>query len=124
MRILLVHPGFLGDTVFLGPAVRALKAKHPASTIGLCVSARGAPVAKLLPGCDEVIEYDKRGKDRGVAGFRRTVERLRVFKPDVALVTHYSVRAGALGWLSKAPRRIGYAPIFCNERVRLDRSLS
>ena len=28
-RALVVHPGYLGDTVFLGPAVRALKRRWP-----------------------------------------------------------------------------------------------
>ncbi len=120
MRVLVVHPGYLGDTVFLGPAVRALKARWPGGKVALCVTPRGAPVARLLPGCDEVIVYDKRGADRGLSGLWRTARRLRAFGPELALVPHYSPRAGALARLSGAPRRIGY-PLFCNERVSLDR---
>ena len=121
MRVLVVHPGYLGDTVFLGPAVRAVKARWPEGRVALCVTPRGAPVARLLPGCDEVVVYDKRGADRGVAGFWRAVTRLRAFRPDLALVSHYSLRSGALAWLSGAPRRIGY-PVLCSERLPLDRS--
>lgn len=120
MRILVVQPGFLGDTVFLGPAVRALKARWPAGRVALCVTPRGAPAARLLPGCDEVVVYDKKGADRGLAGLWRTARRLRALRPELALVPHRSLRSGLLGWLSGAPRRIGYAP-FC-ERVPLDRS--
>src|SRR5262249_41726181 len=37
-------------------------------------------------------------------------------RPDVALISHPSLRSGILGWLSGAPRRVGYAP-FCTERL-------
>lgn len=120
MRALVIHPGYLGDTVFLGPAVRALKHRWPEGKVALCVTPRGAPVARLLPGCDEVVVYDKRGTDRGARGLWRTARRLRAFRPELAIVPHYSPRSGALALLSGAPRRIGYAPL-CNDRVQLDR---
>ncbi len=120
MRVLVVSPGFLGDTVFLGPAVRALKARWPEGRVALCVTPRGAPVARLLPGCDEVIAFDKRGADRGLRGLWRAGARARAFEPQLALVPHYAPRSGLLARLSGAPRRIGYAP-FCTERLPLDR---
>jgi lipopolysaccharide heptosyltransferase II len=121
VRVLVLHPGYLGDTVFLGPAVRALKARWPEGEVALCVTPRGAPVARLLPGCDQVIVYDKRGADRGLPGLWRVARRLRALRPELALVPHYSPRSGALALLSGAGRRIGYA-LLCNERVPLDRS--
>jgi lipopolysaccharide heptosyltransferase II len=120
VRFLLVHPAFLGDTVFLGPAIRALKAHWPGSEVGVVVSPRGEPVARQLPGVDEVFVFDKRRSDAGLRGVLRLGARLRAFAPDVALVSHPSARSGSVAWLSRAPRRIGYAPL-CNERVVLDR---
>ena len=120
MRFLLVHPAFLGDTVFLGPAVRALKARWPDCTVGLVVSPRGEAVARGLPGVDEVFVFDKRRGDRGLGGIVRLGRRLRSFAPDVALVSHPSFRSGAVAFLSRAPRRIGYAPL-CNDRLAIDR---
>ncbi len=122
MRILLVHPGFLGDAVFLGPAVRALKARWPEARVAICTTPRGAPAARLLPGCETVVVLDKRGRDGGLGGLRRVGSELRRFRPDLALVSHASLRSGALAWLSGARRRIGYAPLFCTERLALDRS--
>jgi len=122
VRALVVLPGYLGDTVFLGPAVRALKARFPEGAVCLCVTPRGAPVARLLPGCDAVVVYDKRGADRGVAGFVRVTRRLRAFRPQLALVPHASPRSGALALFSGAHHRVGFAPL-CNERVPLDRRL-
>ncbi|MGA8893532.1 MAG: lipopolysaccharide heptosyltransferase II [Anaeromyxobacteraceae bacterium] len=120
MRFLLVHPAFLGDTVFLGPAVRALKARWPGCEVGLVVSPRGEAVARRMPGVDEVFVFDKRKSDAGLRGILRLGGKLRAFAPDVALVSHPSARSGSVAWLSRAPRRIGYAPL-CNERVTLDR---
>jgi len=122
VRFVLVHPAFLGDTVFLGPAVRALKARWPDAEVAMVVSPRGAQVARLLPGVDEVFVFDKRQGDRGLRGILRLGREVRGFAPDVALVSHPSPRSGALAWLARAPRRIGYAPV-CNERLPLDRSL-
>ena len=120
MRFLLVHPAFLGDTVFLGPAVRALKSRWPGCEVALVVSPRGEPVARRLPGVDEVFVFDKRRADAGLRGALRLGGRLRAFAPDVALVSHPSARSGSVAWLSRAPRRIGYAPL-CNDRVEIDR---
>jgi len=120
VRVLVLQPGFLGDTVFLGPAVRALKARWPEGRVALCVTPRGAPAARLLPGCDEVLVYDKRGTDRGPSGLWRTARRLRAFGAELALVPHVSPRSGLLARLCGAPRQLGYAP-FCSERLPLDR---
>jgi heptosyltransferase-2 len=122
VRILLVHPGVLGDAVFLGPAVRALKTRWPDAEVAICTTPRGAPAARLLPGCQSVVVLDKRGRDGGLGGLRRVGLELRRFRPDLALVSHASLRSGALAWLSGAPRRIGYPPLFCTERVPLDRN--
>ena len=73
-RILVIAPARLGDAVFLGPGVRALRSRYPRSTIGVLSTPRGAEVARHLPGCDEVLLYDKTRADRGLAGFRRVVE--------------------------------------------------
>jgi heptosyltransferase-2 len=69
---------------------------------------------------DEVFVFDKRRADSGLRGALRLGARLRAFAPDVALVSHPSARSGSVAWLSRAPRRIGYAPL-CNDRVSIDR---
>lgn len=123
LRALLIHPAYLGDTVFLGPAVRALKARWPAGRVTLVVTPRGAPAARLLPGCDEVVVFDEWRGDGSPAGLWRLARALRARVFDLALVAHPSLRSGLLGLLSGAPRRIGYAPL-CSERLPFDRSCS
>ena len=121
MRFLLVHPAFLGDTVFLGPAVRALKARWPGSEVGargLAARRGGGPPAAR--GSTRSSSSTSAAPTPACAGSCGSGARLRAFAPDVALVSHPSARSGSVAWLSRAPRRIGYAPL-CNERVVLDR---
>ena len=115
MKILIIQPGYLGDTVFLGPLIRVLKSQLHESVIGVCVSPRGEAVARLLPGCDSVFVFDKRSADRGLRGIFRIGKVLRHFDPEIALTVNYSWRSGLLACLSGATRRIGYPP----ERVCL-----
>jgi heptosyltransferase II len=122
LRAIIIQPGFLGDAVFLGPAVRALQGRWPEGRIAICTTPRGAAAARLLSPNVEVLIYDKRGRDRGVTGLWRAARQLRALRPDMALVPHRSLRSGALAWLSGAPRRIGYSRPFCNERLVLDRT--
>jgi heptosyltransferase-2 len=122
VRVVFIHPGFLGDTVFLGPATRALRARFPDARIAACVTPRGADVAALLPGCDDVLVFDKRGADAGPLGLLAAARRLRAWKADVALLSHPSLRAATLAALARIPRRIGYGRLLHTEPVRFDRT--
>lgn len=122
LRVLIIQPGYLGDSVFLGPAVRALQGRWPEARVIICTTPRGAAAARLLSHDVDVLVYDKRGRDRGLLGLVCIGKQLRAMVPDIALVPHRSPRSGALAWLSGARRRIGYSRPFCNERLRLERT--
>lgn len=55
-RVLAVRLDSAGDVLLCGPAVRALAAT--ATMLDLLVSPRGRAAAELLPGVDDVLEYD------------------------------------------------------------------
>lgn len=76
MRVLVLQPGSVQDVLETGPAVRALRARWPEARIAICVRPPGVPVARLLPGCDEVIAA------HGVLGAIRAA---RGLAPDVAV---------------------------------------
>ena len=54
--VLAVRLDSAGDVLLMGPAVRALA--RDADVVDLLVSPRGAEAAALLPGVDEVVEFD------------------------------------------------------------------
>jgi len=71
---LVVQTGFLGDTVLTTPLLERLAVHGPVDVI---VRADAAPLLNGHPAVRDVIPYDKRGSERGVAGVRRLVRRVR-----------------------------------------------
>ncbi len=61
------------------------------------------------PAVREVILYDKRGSDRGIAGFGRLSGRLRERRYDAAFLAQGSVRSGALTLAAGIPERVGFS---------------
>ncbi|MDQ4130741.1 MAG: glycosyltransferase family 9 protein [Actinomycetota bacterium] len=64
-RILVVRLDNIGDVVMLGPALRALRANLPETTLTLLCSPVGAGVAPLLPWVDEVLVRRVSWQDAG-----------------------------------------------------------
>jgi ADP-heptose:LPS heptosyltransferase len=88
-HVLVVRPDGLGDVVLAGPAVRAVAAA--ADRVTFLAGPRGAEVAALLPGVDDVVTWSPpwidphpAPVDRGAID--RVVQRLAGVHPDRALV--------------------------------------
>ena len=60
------------------------------------------------PALRHVIIYDKRGADRGLAGFLSVARQLRESQYDVAFLAQGSMRSGALAALARIPSRVGF----------------
>ncbi|MCK6552759.1 glycosyltransferase family 9 protein [Myxococcota bacterium] len=109
-RVVVVDPAFLGDVVFDGPLVRALRASGRASFVGLVVRPPADAIAQVMAGVDRVHVFDKRGRDRGYRGLARIAAELRAERYDTALVPHPSPRSALLVQRARIGRRIGSAP--------------
>ena len=59
--------------------------------------------------CDELIAYDPRGAEKGIAGRERLAARLRADKFDAALLLQNAFDGAWLVWRAGIPERIGYA---------------
>lgn len=113
MKILIVKLGAIGDVVHTLPALAALRHALPDAQISWVVERGGA--AKILqnnPYINELIEVDTRGwrKDLFSAYTRSAIKnaltKMRGF--DIALDFQGLLKSGALSWLARAPRRIGF----------------
>ncbi|GAA3028926.1 hypothetical protein GCM10020000_01850 [Streptomyces olivoverticillatus] len=89
MKALVARLDSFGDVLLAGPAIRAVAARADHTTL-LC-SPRGAPAARMLPGVDDVLEweapwvgFDPPPVDRD--GIGRLVDRIARAAPDTALV--------------------------------------
>lgn len=114
MRILIVKLGAIGDVVHTLPALAVLRRSLPKAHLAWVVERGGA--AKLLqdnPAIDELIEVDTRGWRKDLLGYetraaiRSSLQKLRGF--DLALDFQGLLKSGTMAWLSRAPRRIGFA---------------
>jgi heptosyltransferase-2 len=103
---LVVQTSFLGDMVLTTPLLAYLAAQGPTDVVS-------TPAAAALlannPSVREVIPYDKRGADRGIAGFRRLASTLRARGYSSAYMAQGSSRSGALAFAARIPDRVGFA---------------
>jgi lipopolysaccharide heptosyltransferase II len=106
MSSLVVQTSFLGDMVLTTPLIAWLA---NAGTVGVVATPRAAGLLENNPDVREVIVYDKRGADRGVAGFMRLAARLRKARYDAAYLAQGSVRSGALALAAGIRDRVGFA---------------
>ncbi len=104
---LVIQTAFLGDVVLTTPLLAALAARH--GPVDVLVTPAAAPLLEALPAVHEVLVYDKRGRDRGLGALLRLGRTLRRRRYARVVLPHRSVRSAALGLLSGAPHRIGFA---------------
>ncbi|MGE4318378.1 MAG: lipopolysaccharide heptosyltransferase II [Deferribacterales bacterium] len=108
MRILIFNPSFLGDSVLTTPLIQAVRKKHPDAYIAFCVRPEYVPLFQGLSFLDEVIAFDKRGKDAGIGGMFRFADTLKEKNFDMVIAPHKSIRTNLTIFLAKIPVRIGF----------------
>ena len=106
MSSLVVQTSFLGDMVLTTPLIAWLA---KAGAVDVVATPRAAGLLENNPDVREVIVYDKRGADRGVAGFTRLAARLRKTRYGAAYLAQGSVRSGALTLAAGIRDRVGFA---------------
>ena len=74
MSSLVVQTSFLGDIVLTTPLIAELAKRGPVDVV---TTPEGAAILCNSPHIRNVIVYDRRDADKGVAGFARTVSRIR-----------------------------------------------
>jgi len=104
-RSLIIQTSFLGDTVLTTPLIAELAER---GSVDVVVTPASAALLAHNPAIENLIVYDKRGRDRGVGGFVRTVRRLRANRYATAYMAQASVRSGALVAAAGIPERVGY----------------
>jgi lipopolysaccharide heptosyltransferase II len=103
---LVVQTAFLGDVVLTTPLLAVLAERH--GPVDVVTTPAAAPLLETHPAVRQVLVYDKRKADHGLAGLRRLARRLRAERYAVAYLPHRSLRSAALAWLARIPRRVGY----------------
>ena len=112
---LVFQTSFLGDMVLTTPLLAELATRGPVDVVA---TPAAASLLANHPAVRDVIVYDKRGRDRGVRGFRRIVRALRTRDTaegssargtTTAYFAQGSLRSAAIGLLAGIPERVGFA---------------
>ncbi len=126
MNILIIHTAFIGDIVLSTALVSKVKEKYPDSNIYYLTTPLGKEILKNNPKIKEIIVYDKKGKDKGIAAFISFVRKIRKLKIDVCLTPHRYLRSSILSLLSGASIRVGYdiasLAFVYNKKIKYDKT--
>ena len=108
MRILIIHTAFIGDIVLSTPLIQRLKDMYPNSKIDYLTLPSNKTILSNNPNLNEILIYDKKGKDIGIKGFLRVFKLLKEKKYDYAVIPHRFIRTIALARLAKIPKITGF----------------
>ncbi|MBU1086038.1 MAG: glycosyltransferase family 9 protein [Candidatus Omnitrophica bacterium] len=85
-KILIFGHSNLGDICYDMVVVSPLKKAFPKALISLITSPKGADIGNSIKGVDQVIIFDKHGKDKGLLGYLRFIAMVRAHKFDLAII--------------------------------------
>lgn len=126
IRILIIHTAFIGDIVLSTPLIKKLKEIYPNSDITYVTTPVGASILRNNPNISEIIEYDKRGKHKGVKGIYQLGKRLKYENFNLVITPHRYIRSSILSWMTGSPVRKGYknaaASFLFTEKIPYDRN--
>ena len=126
IRILIIHTAFIGDIVLSTPLIKKLKEVYPNSDITYVTTPAGASILRNNPNISEIIEYDKRGKHKGLKGIYQLGKRLKYENFNLVITPHRYIRSSILSWLTGSPVRKGYrnatASFLYTEKISYDRN--
>ena len=126
--IIAFRNGSIGNTLVAVPALRALRRRYPHAKLAIVVDPTGYELLEHCLWIDELVVYDKRGRDQGIGAQFKLIKRLDALRPSHAVLFKRFFRNGLLAYLSGANVRAGFstkgrAP-FLNRTLPYDESIN
>ncbi|MGD1045943.1 MAG: lipopolysaccharide heptosyltransferase II [Bacteroidota bacterium] len=107
-KILVIQTAFIGDAILTLPLIQVLKQNYPQSLIDVIVVPRTAEIFANHPAISKIIQYDKRGSDKGLKCLWQFRTRLSSQNYNLVIVPHRSLRSALLTWMLKPTMSIGF----------------
>ena len=107
-NILVIKLGSIGDVILIVPSLRLLRNNFPDAHISVLIGAESKAVLKNCPYIDELILYDRKGRDKGLKGLLKMSGILRRKGFDMSLDFQNNRVSHAISWLGAIPERFGY----------------
>lgn len=108
MNILVIQTAFVGDLVLSTPLFEAARTRLDAERVVAVVRPETANLLRNNPHVDDIVVYDKKGRQKGPLELLRLARRLRGSAFDAALIPHRSFRSALLGYLAGISVRVGF----------------
>lgn len=109
MNIAIIQTAFLGDTALSMLFAHQVRRAFQSADVTFVCRPDGASLAAANPAISRTIIYDKRGRDRGMAGIFRIAQQLRTLKVTHTFCLQRSIRTTLVALASGAVCRIGFA---------------
>ncbi|MFH1355272.1 MAG: lipopolysaccharide heptosyltransferase II [Candidatus Omnitrophota bacterium] len=107
-RILITRTDRIGDVLLSTPVIKAVRDRYPDAFIAMIVRPYSRDIVADNPYLDQVIIYDKSGKEKSWCGSYRFARKLSKKKFDLAIILHPTNRMHLISFLAGIPRRVGY----------------
>lgn len=107
-KILIIRLDRIGDVLLSTPVIKAVRDAYPASHIAFMVRPYARELVKGNPYLNEIITYDKEGRQSGLFGTLMFILQLRRKKFDLAIILHPTNRSHIIAFLAGIPERVGY----------------
>jgi len=108
-KILVRSPNWVGDTVLITPALRALKEMFPHAQISVLANPWVQALLANHPAIDRMVTIDKgKGAARSIKELARLVSHLRTIRFDLAVLFQNAFEAAFLASMGGVRYRIGY----------------
>jgi heptosyltransferase-2 len=107
-RILIIQTAFLGDVILCTPLIRATRKLFPHSFISFLLIPETENILENNPHLNEILVYDKKGKEKGLKNFAKQVKKIGKRNFDLAIIPHRHIRSALLAYLAGIPQRIGF----------------
>lgn len=108
LNMLVIQTAFLGDSVLTIPLFEAVK-KHIPCRLTVLSTPQGMDMYKTSRAVDDIITFDKKGKDKGIISLIRLIMSLRRKNFDIAIVPHRSFKSALIAFLSGISHRVGFS---------------
>ncbi len=105
-KIAVIQTAFPGDVVLASPLFEALKDRYPDTEITAVVRPESYVLLKNSPYIDDILIFDKYGKDSGFLGLLKTARKLSGF--DWAVIVQRHFRSALLAVLAGIKKRTGF----------------
>lgn len=108
MKILIIHTAFIGDIVLSTPLIQRLKDMYPLSQIDYLTLPANKSIISNNPNLNEILLYDKKGKDKGVTGFLKVLKIIKERNYDYAVIPHRFIKSIALAKFAGIKKIVGF----------------